>query len=99
TNFQFVVISMVVDVIEQVLKDLSACYLHSALTFNRVWSQAAIPLKGIGKKSTQFSVHKDQPLYDYPIFIRELNYTNLLACEKSYKRVRKVEAILQTLTE
>ncbi|CAG8595155.1 7430_t:CDS:2 [Funneliformis caledonium] len=50
---------------------------------------------GSAGKST---IHKNQPLYDYPIFLKELNYTNLLACEETYGRARKVEAIFRMLT-
>ncbi|CAI2194839.1 11234_t:CDS:2 [Funneliformis geosporum] len=44
------------------------------------------------------SAVQNQPLYDYPIFLKELNYTNLLACEETYDRSRIVEKIFQMLT-
>ncbi|POG75387.1 hypothetical protein GLOIN_2v1770262 [Rhizophagus irregularis DAOM 181602=DAOM 197198] len=49
------------------------------------------------EKSTQQTVQK--PFFDYPLFIKELNYTNLLACLKMYEMAKKVEAILQMLTK
>ncbi|GBB92282.1 hypothetical protein RclHR1_19970001 [Rhizophagus clarus] len=49
------------------------------------------------ENSTQQTVQK--PFFDYPLFIKELNYTNLLACLETYGRARKVEAILQMLTK
>ncbi|RIA85581.1 hypothetical protein C1645_879218 [Glomus cerebriforme] len=38
------------------------------------------------------------PFFDYPSFIKELNYTNLLACQEIYERAKNVESILQMLT-
>jgi hypothetical protein len=44
-------------------------------------------------------VQKVLPFFDYPSFIKELHYTNLLvACEGTYERVEKVRSILQMLT-
>ncbi|CAG8697712.1 4822_t:CDS:2 [Funneliformis mosseae] len=44
------------------------------------------------------AVYKNQPLYDYPIFLKELNYTNLLFCKGFYEGARNVEALLQMVT-
>ena len=52
--------------------------------------------EGTAEKSTQQTAQK--PFFDYPLFLKELNYTNLLACLDTYERVEKVEAILQMLT-
>ncbi|RGB21932.1 hypothetical protein C1646_822746 [Rhizophagus diaphanus] len=49
------------------------------------------------EKSTQQTVQK--PFFDYPLFIKELNYTNLLVCLGMYEMAKKAEAILQMLTK
>ncbi|RHZ78089.1 hypothetical protein Glove_168g250 [Diversispora epigaea] len=49
--------------------------------------------------SAQSEVQKVLPFFDYPSFIKELNYTSLLACKGTYERVKTVELILQMLTD
>jgi hypothetical protein len=48
--------------------------------------------------SAQGEAQRALPFFDYPSFIKELHYTNLLACEGAYSRAKKVESILQMLT-
>ncbi len=47
--------------------------------------------------SAQGEAQKVLPFFDYPLFIKELNYTNLLLCKGIYEKA-KVESILQMLT-
>ncbi len=56
----------------------------------------SVSVLGTAEKSTQKGIQK--PFFDYPSFLEEFNYTNLLACVETYERVRKVEAIFQMLT-
>ncbi|CAG8586248.1 4017_t:CDS:2 [Diversispora eburnea] len=49
--------------------------------------------------SAQGEAQKVLPFFDYPSFIKELNYTSLLACKGTYERIKTVELILQMLTD
>ncbi|CAG8740375.1 12042_t:CDS:2, partial [Racocetra fulgida] len=49
--------------------------------------------------SAQSEAQKVLPFFDYPSFIKELNYTSLLACKGVYERNKTVESILQMLTD
>ncbi|RHZ78043.1 hypothetical protein Glove_168g270 [Diversispora epigaea] len=51
--------------------------------------------------SAQGETQKVLPFFDYPLFIKELNYTKLLKlfeCEEQYERFKRVEPILHMLT-
>ncbi|CAG8610358.1 192_t:CDS:2, partial [Ambispora gerdemannii] len=121
TETETVQSALVADVITEILENLSARDLLSALLVSREWCQVAVPmywkapfsytkkrsmaalkiyelflergsstLLGTKEDSTRGAV-QETPLYDYPLFLKELNYTNLLELGES------VEAILQIL--
>jgi len=102
------------DVLEIIFKYLSIRDLFSVLLVNRLWCQEAIPIywkapfSYTAKRSIAASKtyelfleqgNRDLPtLYDYPSFLKELNFTNLLATFDKYQSFTKINAILLMLT-
>jgi len=102
------------DVLEIIFKQLSIRDLLSALLVNRLWCREAVPIywkapfsytekrSMVASKTYELFLKQENrtvsTLYDYPLFLKELNFTNLLATFGKYESFIKIAAILQMLT-
>ena len=99
------------DVLEIIFKQLSIRDLLSALLVNRLWCREAVPIywkapfsytskrsMAASKTYELFLEQGNRTLYDYPSFLKKLNFTNLLTTLDASKRFIKINAILRMLT-
>ncbi|RHZ77956.1 hypothetical protein Glove_168g241 [Diversispora epigaea] len=79
-------------------------YWKAPFSFTKKRSMTAIKIyemffKQRSSMSAQGETQKVLPFFDYPSFIKELNYTSILACKGIYERVETVESILRMLAD
>src|SRR6266542_4328384 len=78
-------------------------YWRAPFSFTKKRSMTALKIYEMflpqeSSTSVQSKAKRVLPFFDYPLFIKELNYTNLLACPGKYEMVKTVETILLMLT-